>query len=331
MTGTDSSMREAPVPEPPAAGQRRAVIDIGTNSIKLLVAEVREGGVIRPVYEGSEQTRLGKGSYKTRRLRRDSIEATVKAVTGFAARARAEGVEDLRLIATSAMRDAQNAGELAQELRTGTGLEIEIISGEQEADWAFAGVRTNPALAGHPLLVLDVGGGSTEFIYGRSQQPEFRSSHALGTVRLMDDWELADPPSKEQLADCRGGILGFLRSQVFPALAPHLESGHAGGLRVTGTGGTPVILARIHLALDHYDREQIEAVRLTRAEVDELTQRLWSLPLAQRRDLTGLPPDRADVILAGSAIYSAIMEAGSFEHLHVSTRGLRFAAVAASR
>ena len=144
---------------------RRAVIDIGTNSVKLLVAEVA-GATVTPLLEQSEQTRLGRGFYETHRLQPEAIRQTAQAVAEFAGRAGKFSPVSTRVIATSAARDALNAAELIAAIKASAGLPVEIISGEQEADWAFLGVTSDPALAGQPLLILDVGGGSTEFILG---------------------------------------------------------------------------------------------------------------------------------------------------------------------
>jgi len=144
---------------------RRAVIDVGTNSIKLLVADIA-GGVVEPVLEMSEQTRLGAGFFETRQLQPQAIAQTARAVASFAAKARELRAVSTRVIATSAARDAVNPGELTSAIESAAALKVEIISGEQEADLAFQGVNTDPELAQHPLLLLDVGGGSTEFILG---------------------------------------------------------------------------------------------------------------------------------------------------------------------
>src|SRR5271165_1646513 len=139
---------------------RRAVIDVGTNSIKLLVAEVT-GEIVEPVCETSEQTRLGAGFFDTHRLQAPAIAQTARAVASFAAKARELQAVTTRVIATSAARDAVNPGDLTSAIARAAGLKVEIISGEQEADWAFQGVTTDPQLAQAPLLLLDVGGGST--------------------------------------------------------------------------------------------------------------------------------------------------------------------------
>jgi len=310
---------------------RRAVIDIGTNSVKLLVADVH-GHEVRPVSEESKQTRLGQGFYETLRLQPEPIAKTARAAKVFAEKAHHLNAVSVRIIATSAARDAVNPQELISAVESATGLKVEIISGEQEAEWVFHGVTTDPKLATQPLLLLDVGGGSTEFILGQGEHKHFRESFPLGTVRLMEKGPHSDPPTPGELAECRQWLKNFLDTEVRPKLAPRLDCENKiypaeTALQLVGTGGTVSILARMELQDADYNRERIEAARLSLARVRWHVQHLWSLPLAERQQIVGLPKKRADVILTGAAIYEAVMEQFGFAELRVSTRGLRFAAV----
>jgi exopolyphosphatase/guanosine-5'-triphosphate,3'-diphosphate pyrophosphatase len=310
---------------------RRAVIDIGTNSIKLLVAEV-SGRDIRPLREESRQTRLGQSFYQTRKLQASPIEKTAKTVAEFAATAREEKADSIRIIATSAARDALNAEELTSAIERASGLKVEIISGEQEADLAFEGVTTDPALRSEPLLLLDVGGGSTEFILGHGEQKDFRQSFPLGTVRLLETLAPGDPPKVQELELCRSSVKQFLQEHVAPELTPAMrrekkfQSGE-GSLRLVGTGGTASLLGCMEAELNVFDRERLEATRLSQARLHWHVERLWSVGLAERKKITGLPANRADVILTGAAIYEGVLDIFGFRELRISTRGLRFAAV----
>src|SRR5271155_3259 len=151
----------------------------------------------------SRQTRLGAGFYGTQRLQRPAIALTAEAVAEFRASAAKLGASSVRVIATSAARDARNAVDLIDAVRQSAGLETEILSGDKEAEWVFRGVTSNPNLAQSPVLILDVGGGSTEIIVGDNAVPQFRSSHSLGTVRLLEQLRLNDPPGLAALAECR--------------------------------------------------------------------------------------------------------------------------------
>jgi exopolyphosphatase/guanosine-5'-triphosphate,3'-diphosphate pyrophosphatase len=312
---------------------RRAVIDVGTNSVKLLVAEIN-GTEVRPIIEDSQQTRLGQGFYETRRLQSDPILQTAQAVAHFTTVARDFRAESVRAIATSAARDAVNSQDLITAIESASGLRIEIISGEQEAEWAFQGVATDPELRGRALLILDIGGGSTEFILGQGEHKHFRASFPLGTVRLLERLPHSDPPRPEELAGCRQWLKDFLRQTVRPQLEPALKqeigSSAAGrSPQLVGTGGTTTILGRMEAKLNDYDRRRIEGARLSLERVRWHLDHLWSLRLADRERVVGLPSKRADVILTGTAICEAVMEEFQFSELRVSTRGLRFAAVMA--
>ena len=227
---------------------RRAVIDVGTNSIKLLVADVA-GREVRPVHEESRQTRLGQGFYETRQLQPENIARTAEAVWEFHEIAREKSAQSIRVIATSAARDAINPLDLTVAIERASGLKTEIISGTREAELAFQGVATNPELARHPLLLLDVGGGSTEFILGHGRHKSFAHSFPLGTVRLMEKFPLSDPPANGELQTCRAWVAGFLQHEVRPQLEPALKQ-EPGEIQLVGTGGTTSILARMEKQLD---------------------------------------------------------------------------------
>jgi exopolyphosphatase/guanosine-5'-triphosphate,3'-diphosphate pyrophosphatase len=304
---------------------RRAVIDVGTNSIKLLIADV-SGREVRPVLEESRQTRLGQGFYKTRRLQPESIARTAEAVWEFGEIAREKNAVAIRVIATSAARDAVNPLDLTQAIERASGLRTEIISGAREAEWAFQGAATDAELARGPLLLLDVGGGSTELILGHGRRKTFAQSFPLGTVRLMEKFPPSDPPKKREFLAGHEWVAGFLEREVRPQLEPALRNA-SGEIQLVGTGGSASILARIEKKLRHFDRTEIESTVLTFGEVSAWRRRLWRLPLAERREVPGMSRQRADVILTGVLIYEAVMEEFDFETLRVSTRGLRFAAV----
>lgn len=307
---------------------RRAVIDVGTNSVKLLLAEVK-GSAVEPLLETSRQTRLGRGFYESHQLQPGPVAETAKAVVEFARRARQGGAESLRIIATSAARDARNPEVLQQAIETAAGQPLETISGEQEASWAFQGVMTDPRLAGHPLLILDVGGGSTEFVLGEAHRPHFRGSYPMGAVRLLETCRPAPKPTLAQRDLCLAGVSEFLAAQVKPLLEPALANFTTRQPFLIGTGGTASVLGAMELKLTAFDRARLEALCLTEATVWGWFERLWAMSHEERQRVPGLPPERADVILTGVAIYLAVLRCFGFNQLRVSTRGLRFGAVAA--
>jgi exopolyphosphatase/guanosine-5'-triphosphate,3'-diphosphate pyrophosphatase len=312
---------------------RRAVFDFGTNSVKLLVAEVNHREV-RPIWEGSEQTRLGLGLYKTHHLDSGAILRTAAAVKTFAAKAADLQSAPVRVLATSAARDARNSGELLHAIREATGLEVEIISGAAEAELAFQGVMTQSHFANRPCLLVEVGGGSTQFIVAERGRNVFHRSFQLGAVRLMEAVPHGDPPRNQELLTTRHWLSATLSGEVASQLDAPLHNlrsnSHDGGLTLVGIGGTAAVLACIEAGLDVFDRERLESTRLTLSGIQTLTERLWSLPLAERKRIVGLPPNRADLILAGAAIFEAILSQFQLGEMQVSTRGLRFAAVIGS-
>ena len=321
-----SPSRRQPVPV-----IRRAVIDVGTNSVKLLVADVT-GGTVLPVLEDSKQTRLGAGFYQTRRLQPRAMARTARAVASFVLQARKLRAVSTRVIATSAARDAINAAELTSAIQRLCPVKVEIISGEQEAFLVFRGVTSVPDLAREPLLLLNVGGGSTEFILGQGEHRHFCRSFPLGVLRLLENFPPANPPSPRQLADCRLGVRDFLNREVLPQLQPALRRETRIDVKhrpaqLVGTGGTATILARLEARLATFNRDRIEGVVLSLDSVRLWVDRLWKLPLAKRKQIVGLPKKRADVILPGVVIYEGVMECLNLPELRVSTRGLRFAAV----
>jgi exopolyphosphatase/guanosine-5'-triphosphate,3'-diphosphate pyrophosphatase len=311
--------------------ERRAVVDVGTNSVKLLVAEV-VGQQVLPLLEESRQTRLGQGFYETQVLDPARIAETAQAVAAFVANARQHAATTIRVLATSAARDARNAPQLAAAIHTACGLDLQIISGLQEADLAFQGVNTDPVLRGQPLLLLETGGGSTQFILGHDQHRDFVASFPIGSVRLMAQLPHSDPPTSTELDACRSWLRTFLESQVAPKLLPALEHlrhdsppGHS--LQLIGTGGTATILGCMEARLDQFDRPCLEATPLSLDRVRWHVAHLWTLPLAERKQIVGLPKNRADIILTGALIFEACLLHFQFPALRLSTRGLRFGAI----
>ena len=306
--------------------ERRAIIDVGTGSVKLLIAEVA-GASVTPIVEESEQTRLGSGFYETQRLQPEAIQRTAAAVGRFAKTAGASGATWIRVIATSAARDALNQAELVIAIKAASGLKPEVISGEQEADWVYSGVTSDSLISARTLLIMDIGGGSTEFILGGKEAPSFRHSFQLGAMRLLAQWHLSDPPTEPEWHASQAKLQDFLNAKVRPLLDPALEHERASAPLLVCTGGTGSIVACMHNQSPRFDRDEIEATRLTLADVEAQRAVVWSKSLAERKRIVGLPPNRADVIVGGLAILAEVMRHFQFTETRVSTRGLRFAAL----
>jgi exopolyphosphatase / guanosine-5'-triphosphate,3'-diphosphate pyrophosphatase len=309
------------------ASPRYAVIDIGTNSIKLLVAEV-SGHHVRPLREESEQTRLGEGFYETHLLQGKAIHATAYFAGKFADLARCLKVEGIRIIGTSAVRDAINQAELLQAVEQKAGLKVDIISGEEEASLAFRGVTSDSDLDGHRVCLLEIGGGSAQFIVGEDQRMDFAKSFELGAVRLLERFAPSALPRVEELQACRQWLREFIATEIQPSIAPVLDQTRERPLLI-GVGGAAKALLRMETLLNSGLRADIKSEGIPAATVSEWVEELWRMSLSDRKRVVGLKKKRADTIPFGAAIFEAVMQGLDFAHLRVSKRGLRHAAVQA--
>jgi exopolyphosphatase / guanosine-5'-triphosphate,3'-diphosphate pyrophosphatase len=299
---------------------RFATIDVGTNSVLLLVADRTPDGLLQAVLERAEITRLGRGVDKSRRLSPEGMEATLQVLTAFADEARSLGAEGIAVSATSAARDAQNGAEFLAAAQERAGVTVEIISGELEAQLSFASAYLDFGReAAGPLLVIDIGGGSTEFIYGNSAgRVEFRHSYDVGSVRMTERFVRTDPLSSEETRD----IASFLQN-TFATLPPPPPAAE-----LVGVAGTVTTLYALQHGIEPYDSTRVHGGTLTRAQLEQLVTRLCSMPLAQRQRLPGLQPKRADVIPAGAHILLEALRALGLDECRVSDRGLRWGLMA---
>jgi len=300
---------------------RFASIDIGTNSVLLLVADRQPDGTFTPVIERAEITRLGRGVDKTRTLSPEGMEDTLRVLAAFASEARLQGAEDIAVSATSAARDASNGALFLAAAQQRAGVTVEIISGELEAQLSFTSAFSDFALKApnQPLVVLDIGGGSTEFIYGETDgKVRFRHSYNVGSVRLTERFITSHPIPTEQ----REQIRTHLR-ETFASLPPPPEH-----FRLVGVAGTVTTLYSVLHEVDPYDSARVHGQSLSLVELAALTPRLCDLSLETRRGLPGLQPKRADVICAGALILEAAFTGLGAPGCMVSDRGLRWGLLA---
>ena len=294
----------------------RAIIDVGSNSVKLLVAEVVDGTVKPLVHEG-EQTRLGRGVFKTGKLDAEAVAATAFVAGRFADKARKLGAVEVRAVATSAAREARNGMDLIEAFSE-VNVPLAIIDGQRESQLVLDGVRSHPDFASGPLAVIDVGGGSTELLIADDKGLRVQQSFPIGTVRLMEKYPASDLPTAAQRAKVIEILDSFLDEEVTPKLGGVTLPG-----ALVGAGGTPVFLSRVISESDDLAAEELESMGLLLPEVQSLTDRLWMMSVERRRALVGLPSDRADVILYGSAIFEAVMMRCGFHELRPTLRGVR--------
>jgi exopolyphosphatase/guanosine-5'-triphosphate,3'-diphosphate pyrophosphatase len=291
---------------------RVCAIDIGTNSVRTIVADVTAPSRIAVVHYEGHITRLGEGFSARQRLKPEAIERTVRTTAQLVEHGKRLGASVFRLIATSAARDARNGRELVDALRTATGLEPQIITGEREAQLVLAGVRASGLLGPGASLVVDVGGGSTELIAVRPGEPPRLRSVNIGAVRLTERFITSDPPAPDELRAAES----FAEAELGTVAIIH------GPADLVGLGGTITTMAAMLQALAVYDAAKVHGSTITLDDVDALVTRMAGLATEQRRTLPGLEPGREDIIVAGSLIVRALMRASHSTSMRVSTAGI---------
>jgi exopolyphosphatase/guanosine-5'-triphosphate,3'-diphosphate pyrophosphatase len=288
---------------------RVAAVDIGTNSVRLLVAEL-DGPHLTTIDRRTQITRLGQGVNQTRRLDPDAIARTVDVIREYQEAIAAHHATRVRVAATSASRDATNRDDFFDPVEKLLEVRPELLSGEEEARLEFLGATaglTEPA----PYLVVDVGGGSTEFIVGAAQ-PDGLISIDVGCVRLTEQFLHSDPPSAEELSVAVSAVRDHLADvdRTVPA------AGQAKTL--IGTAGTVWTMGAIELGVDATDSARIDHFRLTRAAAEEIFRTLATEPIARRRHNPGLEPGRVDVIVGGVIVVVSVLRHWSFDELLIS-------------
>ena len=299
---------------------RYAAIDVGTNTVLLLVAEQTASG-FSPVVERGAITRLGKGVDASRRLAPEAMERTLDALGRFAAEARSLGAQGLVVSATSAARDAQNGAEFLASAKTRAGVDVEILSGDEEARLSYLAVATDFGAEApeRELVALDIGGGSTEFIFGTGPSVRFHTSIDIGSVRLTERCIRSDPPSAEDMAR----LHAELASALAPVPRPKVNA------LVVGVAGTVTTLYAVANGIAPYDAARVHKGWLSCGELSRTRARLAAVPLATRRTIPGLQPERADVIIAGAVLLEHALDHLGAAGARVSDRGLRWGLLAA--
>jgi exopolyphosphatase/guanosine-5'-triphosphate,3'-diphosphate pyrophosphatase len=303
-------------------GKRVAVIDIGTNSTRLLVADVA-GGRVSPLERRSTVTRLGRGVDLSGRLSTEAIEDVCAAVGDYVGILEELGAETVDAIATSAVRDAGNGSAFIAELRERFALSARVLDGEEEARATYLGA-TSESLPTEPTLVVDIGGGSTELVVGTGDEVSFHDSLQAGVVRHTERCFSGDPPTAEEME----ALAADVRSLIAMSVGAGIEVSQ--GIAVAGT---PTSLAAVQLELEPYDPSRVHGHVLALPSIQHMLSRLASAPLAERVEIPGLHPDRAPTIVAGVVILIETMRAFELERIAVSEHDILYgtALAAASR
>jgi len=280
---------------------RVAAVDLGTNTTRLLVADVDDGRV-GEVHRETRITRLGEGVDARGRLLPLPIARVRNALSDYRRTLERLGAERTLAVATSAVRDAENGEAFLGEVEWSYGFATRLVSGDEEAELTRRGVAPKPG-----TLVVDIGGGSTELIVD-----DFHASLDIGSVRYTERFVRTDPPEPQELVDCARAVDAVLEDR-----AAQIEAQHA-----IGVAGTVTTLAALDLGLERYDRARVHAHRLTTAGARTQLERLAALPLRERRELPAIEPDRAPVIVAGAVILVSILDRFGLAEIEVSERDI---------
>jgi len=295
------------------SGRRVAVIDIGSNSGRVVVLQIGDRGALEVIDELRAPLRLARALDHDGRLTTQGFETTLDAMGDFVALAHGQGAEEIRAVGTFAMREAKNGGVLAELIRERFGVTVEIVDGYREARFGFVGaVYGIDVMDG---LSVDIGGGSLQLVRFRDRAPDYAWTFPFGALRLTDSFITNDPP--------KNGEVRALRKHIREALAeaglPRLEEGEA----LVGTGGTIRNLAKIDLRRERYPLGRLHGYEVARDNVRRLTRSLARIDSARRASIPGLNSSRADSIVAGAIAVDEVMEFVGATGLHVSGQGMR--------
>jgi exopolyphosphatase/guanosine-5'-triphosphate,3'-diphosphate pyrophosphatase len=296
----------------------RAGIDIGTNTILLLVAEVN-GASIRPIEDHVTVVRLGQGVDKNRVFHPDAIQRARACFAKYAEILKKYPGIDVRAVATSGSRDAKNSGEFFASIEKDYGIPVRVISGEEEALLSFNGALPEGAADPEKIAVLDIGGGSSEIV-GQKNGKLFRFSFDMGCVRLSERFLKSDPALDSEIQELRAFVKQELAKQK--GILDQVK-----GKTLVGVAGTATYLASSSLGLTQFIPEKVDGSRITLAQVDALIDKFLPLTAAERLGLGGMDKGRADVIVAGALILREILVACGLDGFRASVRGLRYGAV----
>ncbi|HEX9598607.1 MAG TPA: Ppx/GppA phosphatase family protein [Gaiellaceae bacterium] len=292
---------------------RVAAVDLGTNSTRLLVADVDDGH-ISDIARETRITRLGEGVDERRRLLPAAIARVRNVLTDFRRTVESLGAQRTLAIATSAIRDAENGEAFLGEVEWSYGFETRLLSGHDEAMLMFHGVTSERTLEAGTVIV-DIGGGSTELVAGGPDGVRWHDSLDIGSVRLTERFLHSDPPTQDELEDAAAAVRALLAERMPEEIRSDLGS-------AIGVAGTITSLGALALDLEEYDRDRVHGLELTAEALDEQLRRLASVPLVERRGMRPLDPDRAPVIVGGAVIAREVLAYFGLDKLEISERDI---------
>ena len=291
---------------------RTAVVDIGSNSTRLLIAELDDGNVTAELERRTTVTRLGSGVDADGRLADDAMERTFNALAEYKTEIDRRECDTRVAVLTSAVRDSANGEQFASEVKRRYGLEPHVLTGDQEAQLTFLGATSERDPSDRsPTLVFDIGGGSTEMVIGAGREVTFHVSTQAGVVRQTERHLQTDPPTEAEQHKLSEDV-----HEIFVKAVPAQERSAVG--HAIAVAGTATSLAAIAQDLEPYDPERVHGFMLTSDECTRILARLAQLPLAQRREVAGLHPDRAPTIIAGALIFEQVMDLFGLQRIEVS-------------
>jgi exopolyphosphatase/guanosine-5'-triphosphate,3'-diphosphate pyrophosphatase len=293
---------------------RVAAVDLGTNSTRLLVSDVADGRIQEELHRETRITRLGEGVDERKRLLPVPVTRVRNVLTDFRRIADDLDAERTLLVATSAVRDAENGEAFLGEIEWSYGFSTELLSGDAEALLTLRGVTSDHALR-HPTVVVDVGGGSTELTSANESGAGWHDSLDIGSVRLTERFLHSDPPNREELDRGAEAVRTLLDDRV-------PEDVRAAAKTVIGVAGTITSLAALDLRLDEYDRDRVHGHVLTREALQEQLERLAEMTTAERRELPAFDPDRAPVIVGGAVVAREVVDFLGVDGIGVSERDI---------
>ncbi|MDY6855329.1 MAG: Ppx/GppA phosphatase family protein [Thermodesulfobacteriota bacterium] len=298
---------------------RFASVDIGTNTIRLLIADLDKNGELKRVLHRMEITRLGENLVKGGEILPGAIERSIGVLKGYSNLTKKYKTKETFAVATSVFREANNRDEFLKRVYKSTGLKIKIISGIEEARICFLGIVSAMGCLIDNILVIDVGGGSTELLIANGKNPITAYSLHLGAVYLTERFIQSDPPMRSELDDMR-----YFIDKSISSITRYMPETWIGSssFHLVGTAGTITTLAALDQEMRTYNPDRINGYLLTRESIQRIYNMLIRLPLKKRRILNGLGKKRADIIIAGMVIVMGIMDSFMFDELKVSDAGL---------